>query len=222
QVIGSSKSKIEKEVEYSGNAGLLKTQFIASTGELHGYYKEKPKDQYKEMPGSPYRLEEFKKGPYLTVLYAHVFDNSGGPASTKVDWVKITGRSPQQAAGTTAVSSPARPQPKRPADFKPFHFRYSTTDLQQKFSDEIMRKAHQTMERVNRENDKGHYKPTWVSLDSHQLPEWYKDAKFGMFIDWGLYSVPAYAPTGYPDWYLHRMIYGDTKAYHEQVWGKED
>ena len=42
-----------------------------------------------------------------------------------------------------------------------------------------------------------------------------------MFIDWGLYSVAAYAPSGYPDWYLHRAFYGDTREYHEKFWGKD-
>ncbi|MFD0949043.1 alpha-L-fucosidase [Paraperlucidibaca wandonensis] len=43
-----------------------------------------------------------------------------------------------------------------------------------------------------------HYEATKESLDQHQLPQWWADAKFGIFIHWGLYSVPAYAPTGYP------------------------
>jgi len=38
------------------------------------------------------------------------------------------------------------------------------------------------------------YLPNWESLDKRETPEWWKDAKFGIFIHWGLYSVPAYAP----------------------------
>lgn len=221
QVIGNSQSKVATQIDYDHPSGVLKTQYIAATGELHGYYKEKPEDQYTEMPGSPYKLPEFKNGPYLAVLYDHNFDNSGGPASVKVDWVKISGRISEQTSTAVTASSQARPQPHRPANFTPFHFRYSTADLLQKFSPEEMARAHKEMQRVDRVNNKGPYHATWASLDSHQLPEWFKDAKFGMFIDWGLYSVPAYAPTGYPDWYLHRMIYGDTKEYHEKVWGKD-
>lgn len=37
------------------------------------------------------------------------------------------------------------------------------------------------------------YEPTWESLDSRPLPSWYDDAKFGIFIHWGVYSVPAYS-----------------------------
>ena len=39
------------------------------------------------------------------------------------------------------------------------------------------------------------FEPTWESVSRHQLPKWYDDAKLGIFIHWGLYSVPAYAPT---------------------------
>lgn len=35
------------------------------------------------------------------------------------------------------------------------------------------------------------YEPTWESLDSRPLPQWYDDAKVGIFIHWGVYSVPS-------------------------------
>lgn len=37
------------------------------------------------------------------------------------------------------------------------------------------------------------YKADWASLDARPAPQWYNDAKFGIFIHWGPYSVPAYA-----------------------------
>lgn len=40
------------------------------------------------------------------------------------------------------------------------------------------------------------YQPNWESLNTRKCPEWWQDAKFGIFIFWGPYSVPAYAPTG--------------------------
>lgn len=36
------------------------------------------------------------------------------------------------------------------------------------------------------------YKPNWESLDSRPLPEWYDQAKFGIFIHWGVFSVPSF------------------------------
>src|ERR1700759_175771 len=38
------------------------------------------------------------------------------------------------------------------------------------------------------------YQPTWDSIDSRAPPAGFSDAKFGIFIHWGVYSVPAYAP----------------------------
>ena len=59
------------------------------------------------------------------------------------------------------------------------------------------------------------YEPTWESLDSRPAPEWFKDAKFGVFICWGLYSVPAWSPVGsYSEWYQRWMLEG---SYDNQV-----
>lgn len=41
------------------------------------------------------------------------------------------------------------------------------------------------------------FQPTWDSVSTHALPKWYDDAKLGIFVHWGVYSVPAWAPTGY-------------------------
>ena len=38
------------------------------------------------------------------------------------------------------------------------------------------------------------YDANWESLNSRPCPQWWKDAKFGIFVHWGLYSVPAFAP----------------------------
>ena len=55
------------------------------------------------------------------------------------------------------------------------------------------------------------YDPNWSSLDSRPTPQWFKDAKFGIFIHWGLYSVPAWGPKGsYAEWYLNGLRSGDS------------
>jgi len=51
------------------------------------------------------------------------------------------------------------------------------------------------------------YQPTLESVKTHPLPAWYDDAKFGIFIHWGLYSVPAFAPRGEMD--IERMLKGE-------------
>lgn len=81
------------------------------------------------------------------------------------------------------------------------------------------------------------YQPTLASLDTHPLPQWYANAKLGIFIHYGLYSVPGWAPLSHPDhdfgnpdyirnnpyaeWYLNVMrIPGSaTEAYHRQHYG---
>ena len=35
--------------------------------------------------------------------------------------------------------------------------------------------------------------PTWESINERGYPQWFSDAKLGIFIHWGVYSVPAYA-----------------------------
>ena len=58
------------------------------------------------------------------------------------------------------------------------------------------------------------YKPAWESLNQRQTPEWWTDAKFGIFIHWGPYAVPAYAPVNevegvyekYAEHYENRLL----------------
>src|SRR3954464_6450749 len=42
------------------------------------------------------------------------------------------------------------------------------------------------------------YQATWQSLDTYNVPDWFRDAKFGIFIHWGVYSVPAFDNEWYP------------------------
>ncbi len=61
------------------------------------------------------------------------------------------------------------------------------------------------------------YEPTWESLDKRPTPSWFSDAKFGIFIHWGTYSVPSYAPVlpgklAYAEWYWHAMTTGKNDA----------
>lgn len=65
---------------------------------------------------------------------------------------------------------------------------------------------------------KGSFKDDWDSLSRYQVPGWYKNAKFGIFIHWGLYSVPAFDS----EWYSRNMYIKDSKAYkhHIAVYGE--
>lgn len=66
------------------------------------------------------------------------------------------------------------------------------------------------------------YQPNWASLDSRPVPHWFTDAKFGIFIHWGVYSVPAFTSKGnYAEWYQNALNRGDsaTVAYHKAKFG---
>lgn len=61
------------------------------------------------------------------------------------------------------------------------------------------------------------YEATWESIKNYSMPEWYQDAKFGIFIHWGVYSVPAFAN----EWYPRNMYLQSTPEYehHLRTWG---
>lgn len=69
---------------------------------------------------------------------------------------------------------------------------------------------------------KGPYRADWNSLSAYRVPEWYKNAKFGIFIHWGIYSVPAFGSEWYsrnmyiqgsPEYEHHRKTYGEQKDF---------
>ncbi|MCY1721385.1 alpha-L-fucosidase [Prolixibacteraceae bacterium Z1-6] len=78
------------------------------------------------------------------------------------------------------------------------------------------------------------YKDNWESIDSRPIPQWFEDVKFGIFIHWGLYAVPAWAPANadigvyakYSEWYWSR-INDNSKAgklfreYHNKMYGED-
>ncbi|KAG2198821.1 hypothetical protein INT47_000737 [Mucor saturninus] len=69
------------------------------------------------------------------------------------------------------------------------------------------------------------YAPTPESLGKHTVPAWFQSARFGIFIHWGVYSVPAWAPVGqdYAEWYWwnYNRRFSPTYNYHRSVYGAE-
>ncbi len=59
----------------------------------------------------------------------------------------------------------------------------------------------------------GPFRPDWDSLAGFEAPEWYRDAKFGIFIHWGAYSVPAFAN----EWYPRNMYNKGTREFKHHV-----
>ena len=67
------------------------------------------------------------------------------------------------------------------------------------------------------------YEPDWASLDARPVPAWFDEAKFGIFIHWGVYSVPAWGPKGsYAEWYWDALQNrgGQTWAFHVRNYGE--
>ena len=57
---------------------------------------------------------------------------------------------------------------------------------------------------------KGPFEPNWDSIKAHyQFPQWFRDGKFGIFLHWGLYAVPAHQS----EWYVQRGGSGPLRGY---------
>ena len=64
------------------------------------------------------------------------------------------------------------------------------------------------------------YQPTWESLKNYKVADWVQDAKFGVFLHWGVYSVPAFGN----EWYPRNMYNKDSREYqhHIATYGSQD
>lgn len=71
------------------------------------------------------------------------------------------------------------------------------------------------------------YDANWNSLNKRKIPEWFHQDKFGIFIHWGVYSVPSYAPVipnsgdSYSEWYWYRLNENNNhfKTFHDKNYG---
>ncbi len=68
--------------------------------------------------------------------------------------------------------------------------------------------------------ENGKYKDNWASLSNHKTPDWYYHGKFGIFIHWGIYSVPAYGN----EWYSRTMYDKNHREFehHIKTYGTQD
>lgn len=118
---------------------------------------------------------------------------------------------------------------RRPKDWKPNRFPMTLPEIAKKHSQETMARAREQMRKVDAVNATGKYRATGASLDRHQCPEWFIDAKLGIFVDWGPWSIASWCPYVrgerlYPDWYELRCrsdYTGSVSAaeYHKKNWG---
>lgn len=69
------------------------------------------------------------------------------------------------------------------------------------------------LKKIDQVIEAGPYRADWASLNEYPVPEWYKKAKFGIFIHWGVYSVPAFGS----EWYPRLMYLEGTKEFEHHV-----
>lgn len=69
------------------------------------------------------------------------------------------------------------------------------------------------LETIDRVIEQGPFKDSWESLSQYEAPEWYRNAKFGIFIHWGIYSVPAFSN----EWYSRNMYIQGSKEYEHHI-----
>jgi alpha-L-fucosidase len=80
-------------------------------------------------------------------------------------------------------------------------------------------KLQSRLQQVDQTIQKGPFAASWDSLNHYRIPTWYLDAKFGIFIHWGVYSVPAFGSEWYP-----RQMYLPGNAvfkHHVDVYGPQ-
>ena len=75
-------------------------------------------------------------------------------------------------------------------------------------------------ETIRQVAEQGPFRPNWASLHAYEIPEWYKDAKFGIFLHWGVYSVPAFQS----EWYSRNMYVEGSPEFlhHIETYGPQD
>ncbi|MGM0125450.1 alpha-L-fucosidase [Enterococcus sp. AZ194] len=70
-----------------------------------------------------------------------------------------------------------------------------------------------TIDDIKKIANAGPFQPNWQSLNEFETPSWFKKAKFGIFIHWGLYSVPAFNN----EWYSRNMYRKGTEEYQHHI-----
>ncbi len=74
------------------------------------------------------------------------------------------------------------------------------------------------LEQIEKVVEKGPYSDDWESLSAYEVPKWYEKLRFGIFIHYGLFTVPQYDS----EWYPRMMYVKDSKAYkhHVETYGR--
>ena len=154
-------------------------------------------------------------------------DTTLAPADNAAFTDEFKGRSAVAADVPTAPEKYRRPKNWSPAP----PFPKTLPEIARDHSAETIARARAQMAKVDAVNRAGKYAATGAGMDRHACPEWFIDAKLGMFVDWGPWSIAAYSPYVkgarlYPDWYEYKCrpeyaAADSAAAYHRKNWGAD-
>jgi alpha-L-fucosidase len=105
-------------------------------------------------------------------------------------------------AGLCAASVLAPAQTVDP--LAPTHGVKSADQIDKEWQDSVSKfdaRRNALLKEADQQAHDGPYRPDWETLRNHEVPQWFKDAKFGIFIGWGVYAVPG----AVNEWYPHNM-----------------
>jgi alpha-L-fucosidase len=98
----------------------------------------------------------------------------------------------------------------------PTHRVKSAEQIDKEWQDSVSKfdaRRNALLRQADQQEHDGPYRPDWETLRNHEIPQWFKDAKFGIFIGWGVYAVPG----AVNEWYPHNMYKPGDPAHEDFV-----
>src|SRR5882672_6973369 len=121
----------------------------------------------------------------------------------------------------TTASALAQTAPLDP--LAPTHDTKSAAEIDREWQVSVAKydlKRAEILKQVDRQMSDGPYRPDWETLRKFEIPQWYQDAKFGIFIHWSVFAVPGVQN----EWYPRNMYQQKDPAFHEHLkkYGPQD
>jgi alpha-L-fucosidase len=113
-----------------------------------------------------------------------------------------------------AFSASAQTPPADP--LSPTHDTKSAAEIDREWQASVAKydaKRAEILSRVDAQSNDGPYRADWETLRKFEIPQWYKDAKFGIFIHWGVFAVPG----SQNEWYPRNMYQQKDPAFQEHI-----
>ncbi len=199
---------------------------------IHTYIWWKDEPFYRAIPLEPQHVKYLKKGKNILAVYANAeYDRRTQALFASTDlWIEGITRAGMKYVKTQAYIDRQMRKVCTPREQK-IIMGSSNAGYHYLGSAKIMAQigkafARAILEMGNLAGNASAFTASWVSLDSRPVPEWWLDAKFGIFIHWGVYSVPAWCDGWYAEWY-YRLIQDGSggsptmRAHHKRTYGAD-